>query len=408
MPQDMITAGPNSWHRHNAGAFPSVWAALLNNDEVLSRPILISLIIDIMLCNANHDVNPLVKSPTTNIFAVECLLQLPIEVFSRKDRERIMNNWLPSTENAGHEIFAQQAALSDPVLSLKVKIMQRCTIHEGASYQNLVSLADALALAKTEGLDISLPLFRELVRRTISHVTTNLDQPRNREYASDVLGHLRKSLKTKDNEGAPKLNLTSIVLIGTVLETLTSRETQLIDLDIIPLSDVLSLKEGFQRCLLSHLDDLLSEVKDISKSSEQTQSSLILRSVIGSFGNSVVSTESLASIVAASKTFAALVSDTNTEPGRQLNTWISNAIPSADMAPVEQHLEGGSLTVYCRQALAERTREAIKLKDQRQKLALLQSILGRKSSWVQLDKLWAARQVIISCQSLFMNPLLQF
>lgn len=381
--------GTNCWLHHNPDAFSSMWKALLNNDGVLNNQVLVSLIIDITLCNATNDTNPLLESPTINRFAVQCLLQLPIEAFSRKDRERIMKTWLPCSGST--------EGVDGAVLSLKVKIMQRPTFFEGTNYQDLVLLADSLTAATPEVLDVSLPCFKELVRRTMSPITANLDQPRNRDYASDAVNHLRKKLNIEvGSKKAHKLSFASVALFEVSFDILGARQTQLNELKIITKSDFSSLKETFQNSLLAQMQDQLIKTKKSSKSSKQAGRMLLLRTTIDALARSDVEGKKVASAAAEAKTFAASLDGTDEDLVRRLEGFISKYTLSADSGVVETQLEGDVTTLYGRQALAEKTNEFIKSKDDCQKLALLHSSLSK--DWAQLDKIWAVRQIIISCE----------
>lgn len=312
-----------------------------------------------------------------------------------------MKNWLPNLEVASDELSSHLAALDPAVLSLKVKIMQRSTIYEGSKYQDLVSLAGALASATIESVDVSLLCFKELVRRTMSHITANLDQHRNRQYASDALSHLRDNLKTQaGKKHAPKLDFALVALFEVLFGIFTARATQLDELGIIPRSEFLSLEEAFQNCLLSQLESLLKKIRKPSKSSKQADRLRSVRSAIDALAKSNVDKGKVANAVAEAEAFAASLDGTDMEVARRLETLISIFTLSADAGAAESQLQGDISTVYGRQALAERTREFIKTKDQRQKLVLLQSSLQKRWSWTQLDKLWTVRQIIISCEGL--------
>jgi nucleolar pre-ribosomal-associated protein 2 len=99
--------------------------------------------IDIMLLSETNIENPLVKAPNSNTFAIRSLLQIPLNIFSRKDRKRIRQCWLytpkepapkprvkkhavptvPEQETSQTPSY-ELTALNPEVLSLKVKIMQ--------------------------------------------------------------------------------------------------------------------------------------------------------------------------------------------------------------------------------------------------------------------------------------------
>ena len=399
VPPDNIPAKLNSWLRNKPNAYCGSWTSLLDNDEILNNNFLGGQIIDIMLCNANNDVNPLIKSPAINTFAVKCLLHLPIEVLSRKNRERIMKTWLPDSENVSEGISGQSSAVDAAVLSLKVKVMQISTMYDGMKYQDLVSLAETLATEETCTPEVNLSCFKELVMRTVSHITSNLNQPRNREYILDALSHLRKRLKPKSGDKmAHKLNFAQIALFEILFEAFTIRGTQLNDSDVVSHSDFLSLQDAFQTMLLNQLESVLAKMKKSSKPGKKAERSLMLRSTIDALTTSQVGQEKVARAVAEAKSFAASLKDTDIDLVRRLETFISVFTAYAKDEAVEAQFKGDVSTVNGRQALAETTFDFVKSKDQREKLALLHSSLIKISDWPQLDKLWAVRHLIISCE----------
>lgn len=86
-----------------------------------------------MLSNQSHIGNPLCDTTETetNDTAVQSLLRLPIDVFPRAIRERVMKGWLPTTSPENPERFTiESTALNPDVLSLKIKIMNRPTFYE--------------------------------------------------------------------------------------------------------------------------------------------------------------------------------------------------------------------------------------------------------------------------------------
>jgi nucleolar pre-ribosomal-associated protein 2 len=152
-----------AWLSNNPNAFPDLWISALTNPGVQNNEALIGTsngsprasngltliehMIDIMLLSETNIDNPLIKSLETNRFAVKSLLQVPIAVFSRKERTRIREAWLQppkthseknqkrKTSESGRE-DAQKAssyeltALNPEVLALKTRIMQLSTSHE--------------------------------------------------------------------------------------------------------------------------------------------------------------------------------------------------------------------------------------------------------------------------------------
>jgi hypothetical protein len=132
----------------NPDAFCNMWKSLVSYDsrdsdrswlgkiliQIVRSPLIsrfIAIAIDIMLSSQTNIINPFVKRPTVNILAVQSLLQIPLEVLLRSDRERIMKGWLPITSPGNPENFSYESTTLDAnVLSLKVKIMKRPTFYE--------------------------------------------------------------------------------------------------------------------------------------------------------------------------------------------------------------------------------------------------------------------------------------
>jgi hypothetical protein len=140
--------------------------------------------IDTMLCCQNHIDNPLIKASSNNSLVIKSLLQVPIERFLRRDRERVMKSWLPNPENEQtKETALGSAPLENNVLGLKVKIMKRPTFYEvgdsvtrcisnayqiqGMKFADLVHLVDALESSSSPGAQVKLGLFKDLARSTL-------------------------------------------------------------------------------------------------------------------------------------------------------------------------------------------------------------------------------------------------
>jgi hypothetical protein len=83
---------------------------------------------------------------TLNAFAISSLLELPIELFSKSQREQIMTKWafqpgmMPSMEDP----HSNRAPLDPAVLSLQVKVMHKPTFYEvRISIPSLLAVSDA-------------------------------------------------------------------------------------------------------------------------------------------------------------------------------------------------------------------------------------------------------------------------
>jgi nucleolar pre-ribosomal-associated protein 2 len=91
--------------------------------------------IDIMLISQTNMENPLIKSPSNNSFTVKSFLKMPLERFSRVDRERILKSWLPDSDDKKFkDMTYESTVLNEDVLSLKVKILKRPTFYEVSTY----------------------------------------------------------------------------------------------------------------------------------------------------------------------------------------------------------------------------------------------------------------------------------
>jgi len=69
-------------------------------------------------------------SQANNQMAIRSLIELPLDVFSKKERERIMKAWLPSSSQQNTDLSYESTALDPQVLALKVKIMHRPSLYE--------------------------------------------------------------------------------------------------------------------------------------------------------------------------------------------------------------------------------------------------------------------------------------
>lgn len=103
----------------------------VSKESVFLADIIQDSFIDTMLCCQSNLDNPVVRSPGINILAIKSLLRIPLERFSKKNRERIMKSWLPDSDNGQKNESTYQFSLLDHgLLSLKIKVMKRPTFYE--------------------------------------------------------------------------------------------------------------------------------------------------------------------------------------------------------------------------------------------------------------------------------------
>lgn len=84
--------------------------------------------IDIMLRGDSYLKCPLVETEILNNFAFRALLQLPVEIFSKKDRECVMTKWMSDSVEASQKL--EFSVVEPAVLSLEIKVMSRPTFYE--------------------------------------------------------------------------------------------------------------------------------------------------------------------------------------------------------------------------------------------------------------------------------------
>ncbi|KAF4636308.1 hypothetical protein G7Y89_g1788 [Cudoniella acicularis] len=374
----------SEWLRLNPDAFTDLWLSAIQNDFVLNDPIAISKIINVMLKQTSNSENPLIKSKTMNTFAVESLLKLPLEVFRKEDRERVMKLWHPSEEALeGPSQELSQVSINPALLSLRIRMLRRPTYYEGMSFKDLVRLADVLASSETANLKTQLSLFREFARSTILQMTTNMDQARDRTYISDMISEIKKKLKTADSKDKDmQLTFSWVALIGVALSVLRVKTTILNDLDIISASKLQKLATSFKEYLLDHLKVALKKaVKNISserKRSRAEQPVSLLCAINALFALGVASSEltalkEKADLLTTSESFMA---DSVLETGRRLETFFTTHSEDIQNPDFGDKVQGDLSTIYGRQSILEKVRVATASKTEKEKLLLLDSLFG--------------------------------
>lgn len=97
-----------------------------------------------MLNCKSHVDNPIEKTRACNGFVVNCLHQLPLDVFSKKTRESILKAWPPELPDPSHNdsyaLSYRMTTLDPAVLSLKAKMMTKPTLYEVSTHLMPVTL----------------------------------------------------------------------------------------------------------------------------------------------------------------------------------------------------------------------------------------------------------------------------
>jgi hypothetical protein len=94
------------------------------------------MMIDIMLNKDSNLENPLIRSHGANHFAITSLQQIPLELFSKEHRERILSSWVPLADNP----ISKVDALDPTVLALKIKLARRSAFYEVSQTTYLLTL----------------------------------------------------------------------------------------------------------------------------------------------------------------------------------------------------------------------------------------------------------------------------
>ena len=94
---------------------------------------ILATIVDVLLSSQTNTntKNTLLTFQASNKMAIQSLIALPLDVFSKKERERIMKAWLPSSpDQQTTDPLYGPMALDPQVLALKVKILHRPILYE--------------------------------------------------------------------------------------------------------------------------------------------------------------------------------------------------------------------------------------------------------------------------------------
>ena len=90
----------------------------------------LATIVDVLLSSQTSTNEALVTFHASNKMAIQSLISLPLDVFSKKERERIMKAWLPSNSKHVTNVLYESTALDPQLLALKVKILHRPSLYE--------------------------------------------------------------------------------------------------------------------------------------------------------------------------------------------------------------------------------------------------------------------------------------
>lgn len=263
-------AKKKSWIKRNKDFLPNLWRSTLLNNGVLNNKLLISALIEVLLQCGTHEENPIEKSSAPNAFAVECLSILPIEVFSRPHRERVLKAWMPIVDDASAEgsvsIVRKLNTLDTAIISLKMKMMETASIFENFSEKDLSELAITISDFSLEP-KAPLSAFVEYVKRVQGHLLSTAGQTRSDEFTRKHLTFAQSPKHlAKDSKNAPRSG--TILYVELILSWWTANEERISKLKLgskkstlAPVSEVVQEQKNFLVANLGKLIEKPSKLK---------------------------------------------------------------------------------------------------------------------------------------------------
>jgi nucleolar pre-ribosomal-associated protein 2 len=207
-------------------------------------------------------------------------------------------------------------------------------------------------------------------------IHTNIDQPPQKAYISDAFAQIREKVKKARKKKEHRLNYGLIAIFVAAFSVFHTRAAPLNDLGVISKKDLDNTSAAFKDGLLAQLKEILhkSRKEKSSKSktcqTSQTTINLFILSIMDALAALGVDSSKLSELEDDAKAFCTSVQDTD------------------DIT-----------TVLGRQSIREKTLASTTGKEKQEKLKLLDSIFGPGLvGLTQLDKLQAARQVIVSIE----------
>ncbi|PVH78171.1 hypothetical protein DL98DRAFT_590499 [Cadophora sp. DSE1049] len=400
----------STWLQRNPAAFQDIWRLALRggtstlrtdipdsiNNPTFTNRSLNRLFVKTILDHESNLSNPLIKSPGNNAFAIRSLNDLTIDEIPKEFRVRIMSSWLPSDEGAGsgkgHSYGS--TVLDNGVLFLKRKIMRRPKLYEGMKFQEFIDLADTLAEAEVPHRSHNLASLKDLARLTFLSALQTVDQPRSSAYISDAFKKIQKKVNKAAEKKKHRLNFALIAIFEVALIAFHDKSTVLNGLNIVKVDDLDDLTASFKDCILSQLKDTLRKFQK-----ENANDFLLVLSIIDALSTLGVDESRLAGLEDSAAAFIASVGKTNEFFGERLQTFMVTHSPKADGRIPASQLSSSVTDVYSRESIIARTDAAISGLGNEEKLGLLQELLGEDLGGLeQLDKLLAARQIIIAIE----------
>ncbi|KAK2629876.1 hypothetical protein QTJ16_000696 [Diplocarpon rosae] len=396
----------SKWLQRNPTAFPDLWrlalrggASVLKSDApenpdnpVFSHRGLLKTFVSTMINNETNLLNPLMRTPGNNKFAIRSLLELTVEEIPKEYRGRLMSCWLPRSDDSDSRnlngLSFSSTILHEDVLALKRKIMRMPKLHEGMKFQELIDLADALAEAEIPDRFHHLASLKELARLIFVSALQDPDQPRSKTYISEAFKNIQKRVAKASEKKKHRPNFALVATFEVALKAFRDKATVLHQLDVIDKGVLDCVVTSFKACTLAQLKNILRSFEKGNDSDYMLVNSIIDGlSTLGVEGSELVGLEDDA------VAYITSVGKTNVQFGERLQTFfVTHRAGDID----QSHLEGDvTESLYVLRSMTERANAALSGKNDQQKLELLREVL-EKGELERLDKLLAAREIVKS------------
>ncbi|KFY90495.1 hypothetical protein V500_05159 [Pseudogymnoascus sp. VKM F-4518 (FW-2643)] len=389
---------PNRWVRRNNDAFPELWRTMLKNDDILNDQELIEIIIDIILKSGTHETNPIETRTSCNGFAIECLNSLPIEVFSRSTRERVLKAWPPAAPepslNDTKTLAYRMSNIDAALISLKMKMMERPTIYEGFTYKDLESLSQAISELSPDPR-APLDAFAEYARRTLGHIGDTIGQAKSDTFVTDMMTELR--LRSPDDSSKSTIGCGRIQLAVVFISFLATNESRVLKVDGVSAEKISEIKTTFRDEFISNLRRLVQKPAKLKKATDER--SMSLYSTIRALENPVLAVDphSLSHLYDDATTCVKDLEARNPALASQINTFIITHIAETSKVKESDLFDEDVTTSAGRLAIMGSMQAKTATMDESEKRDLLLQVL-LPASTENLDKLLAIHYVLESCE----------
>lgn len=185
-----------------------------------------------------------------------------------------------------------------------------------------------------------------------------------------------------------------------VLTVTRSRLPVLDELDIIKTPDFEALCTEFKKSFLIQLKVSLDQEYDPTKTERRA---LLLLSTLDALTSLGVNASEVADVKDKAKTFVASSDNTTFDVGKRLESFLAVHEGEIIKKKFGNKLKGDLSTVSGRQAVFDKVQTATAGKKGKTKLKLLDSVFGEGLvGLTELERLLAARQVIVSCEGILL------